>query len=57
MGSMGCPETSVDNHEYTLRNNPEEWKPRVNLLPVPGIFVRLACSPVTIPTELSRLPL
>jgi len=24
MGPRGCPETSVRNYHYTLRNNPEE---------------------------------
>ena len=24
MGPIGCPETSVRNYHYTLRNNPEE---------------------------------
>jgi len=24
MGLIGCPETSVRNYHYTLRNNPEE---------------------------------
>ena len=24
MGSIGCPETSVRNYHYSLRNNPEE---------------------------------
>jgi len=24
MGLMGCPETSVMNYHYTLRNSPEE---------------------------------
>jgi len=25
MGPIGCPETSVRNHSYSLRNNPEEF--------------------------------
>jgi len=24
MGPVGCPETSVRNYDYSLRNNPEE---------------------------------
>jgi len=24
MGPLGCPETSVSNYQYTLRNNPED---------------------------------
>jgi len=24
MGSIGCPETSVRNYDYLLRDNPEE---------------------------------
>jgi len=24
MGPMGCPETSVRNYEYSVRDNPEE---------------------------------
>jgi hypothetical protein len=24
MEPIGCPETSVGNHHYTMRNNPEE---------------------------------
>jgi len=24
MGQIGCPETSVRNYHYSLRNNPEE---------------------------------
>jgi hypothetical protein len=26
MGPIGFPEASVDNHQSTLRNIPEEWK-------------------------------
>jgi hypothetical protein len=25
MGHKGCPETSVKNCHYSLRNSPEEW--------------------------------
>jgi len=27
MGPIGCPETSVRNYHYSLRNNPEERSP------------------------------
>jgi hypothetical protein len=29
MGPLGCPETSVINYHYSLRNNPEERSSRV----------------------------
>jgi len=29
---MGCPETSVRNYHYALRNNPEERSSRVDIL-------------------------
>ena len=28
MGQIGCPETSVRNYDYSLRNNPEECRSR-----------------------------
>jgi hypothetical protein len=28
MGPIGCPETSVNNYQHTLRNNSEEQKPQ-----------------------------
>jgi len=30
MGLIGCPETSVTNYQSTLRNIPEEQRPRNN---------------------------
>jgi hypothetical protein len=29
MGPIGCPETSVRNHHYSLRNDPEERRSRL----------------------------
>jgi len=34
MGQIGCPETSVTNYHYTLRNIPEERRYQTNLLAV-----------------------
>jgi len=34
MGPIGCPETSVRNHDYSLRNNPEER--RIQSIPSAG---------------------
>jgi hypothetical protein len=29
MGTIGCPETSVDNFKYALSNNPEARRPQL----------------------------
>jgi len=40
MGPIGCPETSIKNHYYSLHNNPEE---RSSLLMyVPFIYLLLS---------------
>jgi hypothetical protein len=42
MGPMGCPETSVRNYHYSLRNNPEERISSDNILIVTlGLLSRL----------------
>jgi hypothetical protein len=42
MGSIGCPETSVYNYQYTLRNNPEERRPEHSGLTLKNIFRNLS---------------
>jgi hypothetical protein len=49
MGPIGCPETSVRNHHYSLRNNPKERSSHLlrdgslkSGVPPPSLSVRLA---------------
>ena len=34
MVQLGCPETSVKNYHYSLRNNPEKRRSQSNYLPI-----------------------
>ena len=45
MGPIGCPETSVRNYNYSLRNNSEEGVKKVKGQ-VWGFFGTAACRPI-----------
>ena len=41
VGPTGCPETSVSNYHYSLRNDPEEHSYPLNLKCFPFMYIRL----------------
>jgi len=43
MGPTGCPETSVRNYKYSLRNNLEERSSQENIIFVLSPIIALRC--------------